>query len=759
MAGNAIRSAYATRNQRGMDGMKDFWARMPADKTEQEYIKENLAEYNGYMDLMNRESGEARMNNSPTVSQAETADANTELRQNLQGNGIDPIEHVQGDSNRSMHQVAAIDTLTQPMREKQLRAAGIPMNESTFVMTNPEIFSQEDFINYMNDLGPTRPAQGWYNPMPGFANTPANTSMMGQNNFNAQIPQVPQYQEPQRQPSDLTDAERQKLRQGMSLQDIYDMRRSMPQQAKGTKLQDYGRRTGDVHRPTLIGDQEYVMNKEAVQALGPEFFDNINKRFPNKDAKGLPRNESMATGGSSDGGKREMERNATLDSKQNTGSEWRRIPANELDSNTMEVQKKSDGMPYVESSGGQRGQRYLYVRPKMSEPSPLNIVPQQPGTGAVQGYPDGTGMPTSPEMATRNYQTKVDNSQADEQGWRLLPQGQPFDRDRMDFRTNAQGNPDVAYANGQRDPQLWVKDKANTPGQNVDVRQYGPLNSAPAPGPSPSPSPSPPSPPSPAPAPSPEEPVNFESIDFPYSPATKEYKVGWMADMERYYANIAKVAPGLAQNMGLGNFVQAYNSGAIPQEPADMAKMASYLKDMNDIALSSKKFELDEKKFKETQSQNDFQMKLDKAKFLQGQGEFSQDMQIRRAEFAKEGLDTVNQSINEINSALIDAKDPKAAAQIMNSGVIARIKDQSGGMIDIGTIYYPAVTTSRTKRLMEEFGTQGVLTAEKYEALGPLNKDLFKPRIITNLSAYSNLLGVNQGESGEWSESLYDDPQ
>lgn len=62
-----------------------------------------------------------------------------------------------------------------------------------------------------------------------------------------------------------------------------------PYNAEGTQsIQQYEQETGDVHRPALIGDQEFVVNKEAVKAMGPEFWQKINEMYPNKDAEGLP---------------------------------------------------------------------------------------------------------------------------------------------------------------------------------------------------------------------------------------------------------------------------------------------------------------------------------------------------------------------------------------------------------------------------------------------------------------------------------------
>lgn len=62
-----------------------------------------------------------------------------------------------------------------------------------------------------------------------------------------------------------------------------------PYNAEGTQsIQQYEQKTGDVHRPALIGDQEFVVNKEAVKAMGPEFWQKINEMYPNKDAEGLP---------------------------------------------------------------------------------------------------------------------------------------------------------------------------------------------------------------------------------------------------------------------------------------------------------------------------------------------------------------------------------------------------------------------------------------------------------------------------------------
>lgn len=65
-------------------------------------------------------------------------------------------------------------------------------------------------------------------------------------------------------------------------------------------IEDYGQRTGDVHRPALIGDREAVVNKEGVKALehifGPDFFSKLQSMFPNKDADSIPDYPQMGPG-------------------------------------------------------------------------------------------------------------------------------------------------------------------------------------------------------------------------------------------------------------------------------------------------------------------------------------------------------------------------------------------------------------------------------------------------------------------------------
>jgi len=250
----------------------------------------------------------------------------------------------------------------------------------------------------------------------------------------------------------------------------------LPQFAQGGNpvdmLAQYGQQTGDIHRPALIGDQEFVVNKEATQQFRP-WLDYINSMVPNMDAQGLPSvvngipTNAEGTQYESAGGTPAPPAQSPVADFSNKlqdklfGSDTRFIPQEEYDANPDNYEALSRSPDtrsvLVREKPREAPPVYYQDKPAMVEPTPEPVTPEPTAVPPVgpEPLPKPDPEPITPELKYKMYQSGVLKTPAE---YETVMRDNGF-YSRMD--ANAKHIADVAPAMAQYIPSAkYYADKA-----------------------------------------------------------------------------------------------------------------------------------------------------------------------------------------------------------------------------------------------------------------------------------------------------------
>jgi hypothetical protein len=344
-----------------------------------------------------------------------------------------------------------------------------------------------------------------------------------------------------------------------------------PQQADGQTMQEYEAKTGDVHEPVMVGSKEVIINKEAVEALGPEFFTRLNELFPNPDAQGLPEQVPVMADGDRSGHYHYLESLAASERANNAAIAANNAPSQKAN-NAATAANDARSLPDIARTGADPGQwDWIPADTLRTNPGAWRVNPHAE-TKTVGGRTFVLASPAQPE------------AQRPDTG--IAPNApMPLEHHAKESMIDAQRALDPNFEMGVSPRDQEPSDQAPTAGIGMVQKTQGP---APSPPPSPQPAPAP-APEPPPPDVIPDTPEEIVEVPDPEPPEMVDIyeRRGVVPYVDKILSGMMKHSPTAAMMMGFPvmDFQQAIGAaeGAGVMTMEDIKRFADVAKIIQDI--------------------------------------------------------------------------------------------------------------------------------------------------------------------------------